>query len=188
MVVQSLLRCIGSEESQVEVCRLEGGAMKHEEHAHHEDMGGFEAFFNTDGGFDDEQEEVCSQPEIYPMCTSCRYCADASRCTLALQDEGRGDGGRPAAGVKRVKGQLGPKTEVDFDCFLTDIWPNITNKKDKQTLTASLVWQVFLCGVPWTHALQKLLSLSQLSLHIVMHHMSPLTYVMALACRRSALS
>lgn len=36
-------------------CRLEGGALKHPEHAHNEDMGGIESMIDMDAGFADDE-------------------------------------------------------------------------------------------------------------------------------------
>ena len=70
---------------------------------------------------------------------------------MALQDdEDQTEGERPAAeggAVKERKGLLGPKKEADYDFFVSDIWPRISTKEEKQTMTAPLVWQVLMCAV-----------------------------------------
>ena len=49
--------------------------------------------------------------------------------------------------VKEKKGLLGPKKEADYDYFVSDIWPRISTKEEKQTMTAPLVWQVLILAV-----------------------------------------
>lgn len=61
-------------------------------------------------------------------------------------DEDETDGDRQLAtegGMAREKrGRLGPKKEADYDYFVSDIWPKISTKEEKQAMTAPLVWQV----------------------------------------------
>lgn len=62
-------------------------------------------------------------------------------------DEDLADGDRLVADaglVKEKKGLLGPKKEADYDYFVSDIWPRISTKEEKQSMTAPLVWQVLL--------------------------------------------
>lgn len=65
-------------------------------------------------------------------------------------DEDLADGDRLVADaslVKEKKGLLGPKKEADYDYFVSDIWPRISTKEEKQSMTAPLVWQVLLFAV-----------------------------------------
>ena len=67
-------------------------------------------------------------------------------------DEDLADGDRLVADgdlVKEKKGLLGPKKEADYDYFVSDIWPRISTKEEKQSMTAPLVWQVMLFALDW---------------------------------------
>lgn len=98
--------------------RLKGGGLQFAEHEHNEDMGGIESFVDLDAGFADDEYE---------------------------SDEDETDGDRQLAtegGMAREKrGRLGPKKEADYDYFVSDIWPKISTKEEKQAMTAPLVWQ-----------------------------------------------
>ncbi|KAL3154832.1 hypothetical protein ABBQ38_011374 [Trebouxia sp. C0009 RCD-2024] len=83
-------------------CRLEGGAMKHPEHAIQEDMGGIQSFLTW----------------MLALVLSLR------RMVLAICS--------PPATVA---------IEAEWQWFLTKIWPKISNKEDKQSSSASMVWQ-----------------------------------------------
>ena len=65
---------------------------------------------------------------------------------LAVQSDEEADGDRPPAAegglAQEKRGWLGPKKEADYDYFVSDIWPRISSKEEKQAMTAPLVWQV----------------------------------------------
>lgn len=64
---------------------------------------------------------------------------------VALQDDDDGDRLVAEGGVDKKKGGLlGPRKEVDYDFFVERIWPTITTKKEKQMMTAPMVWQVLI--------------------------------------------
>ena len=54
-----------------------------------------------------------------------------------------GDKLAPQGGPAReARGLLGPKKEADYDYFMRNIWPAISTKDERQTMTAPMVWQV----------------------------------------------
>ena len=74
-------------------------------------------------------------------------------------DEALADDDRPVADgglLKERKGLLGPKKEADYDYFVSDIWPRISSKEERQSMTAPLVWQVMLFALVWAALLHQL--------------------------------
>ena len=56
-------------------------------------------------------------------------------------DEDLADDERPVTedvGGRDNRGLLAPKKEADYEYFVTDIWPKISSKEEKQAMTAPL--------------------------------------------------
>ena len=62
--------------------------------------------------------------------------------------------------LKEKKGLLGPKKEADYDYFVSDIWPRISSKEERQSMTAPLVWQVMVSAFAWPALLYIFLATS----------------------------
>ncbi|DBB04235.1 TPA: hypothetical protein ACH3X1_013259 [Trebouxia sp. C0004] len=98
--------------------RLEGGALKHAEHAHNEDMGGIESMIDMDAGFVDDEDSDDESDE-----------------------EDLEDSPKESEAAQGKKGLLGPKKEADYDFFVDVMWPKISTKEEKQRMTPNLVYQ-----------------------------------------------
>ena len=163
--IQCCVFFLSGRQTSAAACRLEGGELEFAEHAHNEDMGGIESLVDLDAGFadDEEYDEVCKSHLVCVFCRTAqclRYHAQAGLMHLQ-DDEDLPDGDRLVADdglLKEKKGLLGPKKEADYDYFVSDIWPRISTKEEKQSMTAPLVWQVMLFALDWAALLYNFLA------------------------------
>ena len=68
-----------------------------------------------------------------------------STCCNAQDDEDLANGEKTAQQgnvAREQKGLLGPKKEADYDFFVRNIWPTISTKEERQSMTAPMIWQV----------------------------------------------